>query len=85
MSATEYYLQGRQGGVVLTSTSTAGESAGPFRWLQVVNDAVVTSLVDGTLADVGDLAGKTLPAGLGIGGNFSAVVITSGVVIGYYA
>jgi len=26
----------------------------------------------------------TLPAGLGIGGNFSQVVLTSGVVIVYY-
>jgi hypothetical protein len=39
----------------------------------------------GNISGSSRLEGITLPAGLGIGGDFSSVVLTSGVVIVYYA
>jgi hypothetical protein len=39
----------------------------------------------GSITGASRLQTITLPAGLGIGGDFSSVVLTSGVVIVYYA
>lgn len=85
-ASTEYYLQGRQGGVVLSGADSA---TGDFRWLQVVSDAVLLTdtgeTASSNVADIINLDGVTLPAGMGIGGSFSKVQIASGVVIAYYA
>jgi hypothetical protein len=68
----------------------AGENAsGNFRWIQVVADTVLQSLSSPNLNDAtglgpGNLLAITLPAGLGIGGKFSFIQVTSGVVIAYY-
>jgi hypothetical protein len=81
-----YQLQGQQGGVVIA----AGENAsGNFRWIQVVTDTVLQSLSSPNLNDAtgqgpNNLLIITLPAGLGIGGKFSFIQVTSGVVIAYY-
>ena len=82
MSASEYYLQGQQGGVVLA----AGDSAsGSFREILVVNAAVLSSLTSSNVTDAGgDLVGATLPAGLRLGGKFSGVGVTSGIIVAYY-
>jgi hypothetical protein len=49
-----------------------------------VNDAVLSVLTSSTLNQDGNLVGPTIPAGIGIGGRFSAITVTSGVVIAYY-
>ena len=83
-----YQLQGQQGGVVIE----AGEAVyqGNFRWIQVVNDTVLNVLGSPNINGVSsqgpaNLTGITLPAGLGIGGQFTNIGVTSGVVIAYYA
>jgi hypothetical protein len=79
-----YQLQGQQGGIVLTSDDSA---TGTFRWIQAIEDSVLltdTGETAGNLTDIINLDGKTLPAGVGIGGVFSKVEIASGTVIAYY-
>jgi hypothetical protein len=79
-----YQLQGQQGGIVLTSADSA---TGTFRWIQAIEDSVLltdTGETAGNLTDIILLDGKTLPAGVGIGGVFSKVQIASGTVIAYY-
>lgn len=60
---------------------------GNIRWIQVVTDAVLATVASasGNVSGALRLQSITLPAGLGIGGNFSQVVVTSGVVIVYFA
>ena len=84
-SPTAYDLQGQGGGIVLSTAATT--FTGPIRWIQVVNDAVLSTVASstGSIAGASRLQTITLPTGLGIGGNFSQVVLTSGVVIVYYA
>jgi hypothetical protein len=80
-----YYVQGQQGGVVLTGADSA---VGKFRWIQAIEDSVLLTDADetaGNLADIINLDGKTLIAGMGIGGEFTKVEISSGTVIAYYA
>ena len=70
----------------------AGENAnGNFRWIQVVTDTVLQSLSSPNLNDAvgvgigpGSLLNITIPAGIGIGGKFGFIQVTSGVVIAYY-
>jgi hypothetical protein len=83
-SPISYDLQGQGGGIVL-STATQSNATGNFRWIQVVNDTVLATLTSDNIANEDDLAGITLPAGLGIGGRFSFVDVASGTVIAYYA
>jgi len=80
-SPISYDLQGQGGGIVLSS---AESGTGNYRWIQVVNDAVLSVLTSSTLEQEGNLVGPTIPAGIGIGGRFSAITVTSGVVIAYY-
>jgi hypothetical protein len=83
-----YDLQGQNGSVVLSSVSspTALTYTGNIRWIQVVNDAVFSSVASasGNVTGPTRLQSITLPAGLGIGGRFSSVTLTSGVVIVYF-
>jgi len=83
-SSISYDLQGQGGGIVLSSAATT--YTGNIRWIQVVNDAVLSTVASasGNITGASRLQTITLPAGLGIGGNFSSVVLTSGVVIVYY-
>lgn len=76
-----YQLQGQQGGEFL---STGGSTTGNFRWIQTLQDTVFSSL-NGNIDSIGDIAGETIPAGVGIGGHFTDVGVTSGLVIAYYA
>ena len=76
-------LQGQNGSTVLG----AGHSySGNIRWIQVVNDAVLSTVASasGNVANPTRLQSITLPAGLGIGGRFSSVAVTSGVVIAHF-
>jgi hypothetical protein len=80
-----YQLQGQQGGIVLKDADSA---TGRFRWIQAIEDSVLltdTGETAGNLTDIINLDGKTLPAGVGIGGGFTKVQISSGLVIAYYA
>jgi hypothetical protein len=83
-SPISYDLQGQGGGRVL-SVALEPSAVGNFRWIQVVTDAVLSTVVSDNIVDASELAGPTLPAGLGIGGQFSSVTVTSGIVIVYYA
>jgi len=77
-----YQLQGQMGGVVLEGTNAA--PVGNYRWLQIVTDTVIQSMTSSNLTGASTkLVGKTLPAGLGIGGNITELVLTSGTVILY--
>jgi hypothetical protein len=83
-SPVSYDLHGQGGGIVLD----AGESAtGVFRWIQVLNDAALeceSGETAGNLDQIARLDGIVLPAGVGIGGRFTKVQVTSGLVIAYY-
>lgn len=81
---TAYDLQGQGGSTVLSTAATT--YTGQIRWIQVVNDAVLSTVASssGNVTGASRLQTITLPAGLGIGGNFSQVILTSGVVIVYY-
>lgn len=83
-SPVSYDLQGQGGGIVL-SPMTQSNAYGNFRWIQVVNDTELIALVSDNINNADDLAGITLPAGLGIGGRFAFVNVVSGTVIAYYA
>jgi hypothetical protein len=79
-----YQLQGQMGGIVLTG---AGSSTGNFRWIQAIEDSVLlcgSGETAGNLANISNLSSKTLKAGMGIGGEFTKVQISSGTVIAYY-
>jgi hypothetical protein len=80
-----YDLQGQGGSIVLSTAATT--YTGNIRWIQVVNDAVLSTVASasGNVSGASRLQSITLPAGLGIGGNFSQVILTSGVVIVYFA
>lgn len=84
-SAISWDLQGQGGGIVLSTAATT--YTGKIRWIQVVNDAVLSTVASasGNITGATRLQTITLPAGLGIGGDFSSVVLTSGVVVVYYA
>jgi hypothetical protein len=86
-SPVAYDLQGQGGSIVLTSAVGFTTYTGNIRWIQVVNDAVLATVASasGNVSGASRLQSITLPAGLGIGGNFSQVVVTSGVVIVYFA
>ena len=86
-SPVAYDLQGQGGSIVLTSAVGFTTYTGNIRWIQVVNDAILATVTSasGNVSGASRLQSITLPAGLGIGGNFSQVVLTSGVVIVYFA
>ena len=83
-SPVSYDLQGQGGGIVLDSGT--GSVTGNFRWIQVINDAVLNSLTSSNINFALNLEDDiTLPAGIGFGGRFSEIEVTSGVIIAYYA
>lgn len=82
MSSTSFHLQGGNGGHVLNSGEGA-QTGKNYRWIQMIEDTVFTTLTDATLTNVADLQGITHLAGTGIGGNFTAVTVASGTCIAY--
>ena len=84
-SPVAYDLQGQGGSIVLSTAATT--YTGNIRWIQVISDAVLATVTSasGNVQGASRLQGLTLAGGLGIGGNFSQVVLTSGVVIVYFA
>jgi hypothetical protein len=81
-SPISYDLQGQGGGVVLDDEANA---SGDFRWIQVIRDTVFNDLESSNIVNSGFIENATIPAGTGIGGRFSSVGVTSGLVIAYYA
>lgn len=82
-SPISYDLQGQGGGVVIDGGS--GSIVGNFRWIQVITDAVFATLDSTNIDSASSLLSITIPAGVGIGGNFTEVELSSGVAILYYA
>ena len=80
-SAISWDLQGQGGGIVLTMGDFY---EGKIRWIQVLNDAELTTIVSDNITDDAKLAGNALPAGIGFGGKFTYVEVTSGIVIAYF-
>ncbi len=76
--APQYDQQGQQGGIVIDDDS--GVITGPFRWISIINDAVLLSYV-GNLLPNAKLVGITLPAGTAIPGVTQSLELTSGVAI----
>lgn len=75
-----FQLQGLVGGRVLNSTD--GLVTGPFRWVQIVSDSVLTTFT-GNLANASRLVGPTLFAGTGFGCEITGIQVSSGLVIVY--
>ena len=84
-SPVSYDLQGQGGGVVVNAS--AGTITGDFRWIQAISDTVISDIQSSNIGDAYLLSsgGLSIPAGVGIGGRFSSITLTSGTVIAYYA
>lgn len=88
MNRDAYQLQGQNGGVVLetgdswSAITNNDDRAASFA--VIAEDAVLSELI-GNLADSSTkLTGKTLVAGLPIGGQITEIAVTSGTVVLYY-
>jgi hypothetical protein len=81
MSSTSFHLQGGNGGHVLNSGEGA-QTGKTYRWIQIVEDTVFSNLA-GNLTNIADLQSITHLAGTGLGGNFTAVTVSSGTCIAY--
>jgi len=82
MSSTAFLLQGGNGGHVLNSGEGA-QTGKSYRWIQMVEDTVFSTITGSNLTNTADLATITHLAGTGIGGNFTAVTVSSGTCIAY--
>jgi hypothetical protein len=76
-----YQLQGQQGGVVLGGGDLI---SGNFRWIQVIIDTVFIDITASNLDNSAGLTSITIPAGIGIGGKFTNIEVSTGTVIAYY-
>jgi hypothetical protein len=82
MANDAFLLQGGNGGHVLNSGEGV-QTGKNYRWIQMVEDTVFTTITGSNLTNTADLAGITHLAGTGIGGNFTAVTVASGTCIAY--
>ena len=81
-SPISYDLQGQGGGVVIADSGTY---TGNFRWIQFVTDSEITAIASSNISNAVGLDGALIPAGVGIGGRFTSIQLTSGAAIAYYA
>lgn len=79
----DYNMQGQGGGLYIDETT--GAVSGNWRWIQVITDSVFADITSSNIVDLSQISTVTIPAGTGIGGKFSSINLTSGVVIAYYA
>lgn len=79
-SPISYDLQGQGGGIVLTDGDGV---SGDFRWIQVLTDTEFGGVSSSNIEDIFTKLNGTIPAGVGIGGKFTTINITSGIVIAY--
>lgn len=74
------------GGVVLYQGMPTNQGAGPFRWIQLLQDTEFSGMTDSSIIDIDQISsGAVIPAGIGLGGNFTNVTLTTGLAIGYKA
>jgi len=83
-SPVSYDLQGQGGGQLLSTGIGAVQTATNVRWIQCLTDCVFSSFTSSNIASMGYVTSKTIPAGVGIGGRFESVTLTSGDAIAYY-
>jgi hypothetical protein len=81
-SPVSYDLQGQGGGIALSASGS--NTAVNVRWVQCLTDCVFNTFSSSNITDSADIAGVTIPAGVGIGGRIETVVLTSGLAIAYY-
>ena len=81
-SPVSYDLQGQGGGIVIADSGTY---TGNFRWIQVISDCVVGSIVSSNISNAIGLNNVSIPSGVGIGGRFTSIQLNSGAAIAYYA
>jgi hypothetical protein len=80
-SPVSYDLQGQGGGEILATGESATKN---IRWIQCLTDCVFTTISSPNLANASNMVGVTIPAGVGIGGLFDDVELTSGLAAVYY-
>jgi hypothetical protein len=78
----DYNMQGQGGGVVISDSTTVN---GNFRWIQVITDCEMQDIVSSNISNSVGLVSKNIPAGVGIGGKFTSITLSTGTVIAYYA
>jgi hypothetical protein len=83
-SPVSYDLQGQGGGQVLSTGESSVQQASNVRWVQCLTDCVFDTINASNLEESFIIEGKTIPAGVGFGGRFELVGITSGLAIAYY-
>jgi hypothetical protein len=81
-SPVSYDLQGQGGGIVIIDSGTY---TGNFRWIQVIQDCQFGNIVSSNISNDEGFDELSVPAGVGIGGRFTSIQLTSGAVIAYYA
>jgi hypothetical protein len=81
MSDTAFKVMGGNGGDVLNAGEGA-QTGKTYRWIQFIEDTVLSNL-EGNLTSAANLETITHLAGTGIGGNFTAVTVSSGTCIAY--
>jgi hypothetical protein len=80
-SPVSYDLQGQGGGEILAAGDSATKN---IRWIQCLTDCVFNTISSPNLANASSIVGVTIPAGVGIGGLFDDVELTSGLAAVYY-
>lgn len=79
-----FQLQGLDGWECIDDTSAHTNGGEGYRWVTVVNDAVISQLdAAASCTNEDGMEGITLPAGLGFGGKIDSITLTSGVVLAY--
>ena len=81
-SPISYDLQGQGGGIVIADSGTY---TGNFRWIQFLTDSEITAIASSNISNFAGLNSVVIPAGVGIGGRFTSIQLTSGTAIAYYA
>jgi hypothetical protein len=87
-SPVSYDLQGHGGGVVIDDSDPGigtNTQTGLFRWVQCVTDCTFTTVASSNIVQPGAGLATTSPAGVGFGGMFTTVTLSSGTAILYYA
>lgn len=77
-----YQLQGQEGGEVIAD---GDQHSGPYRWILVVEDAVIDDIASNLRGGAANLIGKTLAQGFAFGGVIASITLLSGTVIAYDA
>ena len=79
-----YFLQGQQGGVVVTGL-TPSAIEGPFRVILAIEDSEVDIVIGDFGPDSGIFDGKGIKAGTSLQLRIDSFFLVGGTVIAYYA